>query len=255
LANSACFAVQFDTVVREISETLDYRSHTITSNLEMVSVSLTSEATLANMEWPYVIFPNFQVQATLSNQITGASALAIHPLVKHQERVLYENFTVNNQKWIERAHNYNELVSPRLYVNSRGQDGESDENLMVHTSWNDSGITPFIWMYNENLERVPDQPHDLYFPIWQLAPAEDYDPTTNLNFAEMANLYPVIDSMIGTNRPALTPAGSGDYLAENYHELVDFGPTGTPRSYVLQPVYDSLLEDRQVVAFLSAYMV
>ena len=226
----------------------------------MVSVSLTMQANLANMTWPYVVFPDFQVQGILSNQVTGASTLTLHPLVQHQDRVQYENFTVHHHQWLERAHMYNDQVHPQLY--NHNEENTADEakevpiSMSFMASWNESGITPYIWRYDQGLQqRVPDYQHDMYFPMWQQAPAEDYTPTTNMNFADLGDtLEQVVTGMIQASRPSLTAVGEGAYLPSSYKQHNDVVMDGTPRTFLLQPVYDNLLENRQMVAFLSASM-
>ena len=91
--------------------------------------------------------------------------------------------------------------------------------------------------------------------MWQQAPPEDYYPTINLNFADVEDFADAIRGMIRYDRPVLTSAGSATYLATNYEQgRFGLAPEEAPRSYLLHPVYDNLLTNRKMVAFLSAYV-
>ncbi|CAB9509228.1 Receptor-type guanylate cyclase gcy [Seminavis robusta] len=254
---STTYQTSFDVVVQEISSTVQLRSRSVMDNLETVSVSLTTQAKQANTQWPFALFPDFQVQGLLSNQITGAATLTLHPIVSRDDRPAWENFTVEHHDWLLRAHRYDDHVHPELYQ-AASDDSSSSSSSKRNQGWNDTGITPFIWMYNNDEERrrVESTEADTYFPAWQRAPAEDYLPTTNLDFAtHQGDFAPVIADMMQHDHPVVTAADAGgdSYLTKNYKEgRIKLG--GAPRSYLLQPVYDNLQWNRQMVAFLSAFL-
>lgn len=280
------YDASYNNVVNEIITSCKIRTKTVLDNLEGVSVSLTTQANLANMQWPLVVFHDFQVQGMISNQVTGALTLALHPFVAHPNRSEWETFSVDNQDWLDQAHSYDENVNPNLYQGKipqsqqlqqqNNQQEKEEETLLIveptktlsltHTereAWNESGITPNIWIYDEERNRQVDDRHGMYFPKWQQAPAEDYLPTTNLNFAVVDGFADAIRGMIRYDRPVLTASRAGDELTLNYeHGRFDdddttptiMGPEGPPRTYLLHPVYDNLLVDRRMVGFLSAHV-
>lgn len=87
----------------------------ILDNLESVGVSLTAQARSTNSKFPFVRFPDFQVQGVLFNQITGASMLSIHPFVRDEDRDGWEIFSVFSQDWLADGHYYDEHAHSRLY--------------------------------------------------------------------------------------------------------------------------------------------
>lgn len=240
----------------EIITSCQQRTSTILENLEGVSVSLTTQANAQGMQWPFVTFPDFQVQGMISNGITGAYTLTLHPFVNQTNRGAWETYSVENQGWLERAHYYDDKVSSRLY--EPRVDLPVNHLDTTHTereAWNESGVTPYIWSYDEDhLEREEEDLHSMYFPVWQRAPAEDFRPTTNLNFGSVDQYADVIGNMMETGRPKLAPSGGGDHLAQNYDGRFPVGPVGSPRSYLLKPVFDTLYNDHRMVGFLSAYL-
>lgn len=62
------------------------RTRDIYDNLEAFSATLTSFAIATEAKWPFVVFPDFQVHAMVSNQITGASTLTVNPIVETKDR-------------------------------------------------------------------------------------------------------------------------------------------------------------------------
>ena len=163
----------------------------------------------------------------ISNQVTGASSLALHPFVRMAQREDWERFSEGNQVWLERARLYDQHVDPSLYNFQDTSEALHNEN---------ETITPYIWRLDHNNTPRVDGAHSHDFPAWQSAPANMA--TTNLNFAELENYDDAIRGMMYSQRPVLT-ASDNDNVE-------------IPQSYLLQPIYDNLLNDRKMVAFLSA---
>lgn len=63
----------------------------------------------------------------------------------------------------------------------------------------------------------------------------------------------VIDGMLAVDHPVITQVIDATYLETNYEYRFDPEEQSEPHSYVLQPVYDSLTQNRTIVAFLSAF--
>lgn len=261
---------------------------------------------------------------------TGASTLSINPIVKHQDRPLWENFSVAlSQAWLTEAHRADREVNPGLYTDERYElggwsvnrtterietpsfngtggrpggrpgGGRPGRNSTNSTSgghgrgngrgkwgqggnatsgfdrsddlWNVTGITPFIWEMNYSGFRaamrasgngtrpdrskfqMPAKRSDMYLPRWQRAPAPDYRPGTNENFASKNIFKNVIKGMLENDRPVLSEVVEATFLNKNYNKRFDPLTQMEPHSFLLQPIYDTLKTDRKPAAVLSAF--
>ena len=287
-------AIQYDNMVHEITTVTRKRTRNILNNLESLSVSLTTQANQAYMEWPFVVFRDFQVQGMVSNQVTGASTLTLHPIVRARERQAWEVFSAEEApKWLRRAHMiYDEQVNENLYHagNKTAEAQLREEKLEIlykDDKWDREGaVTPYLWLYNDDLQRAVDYDDTFYAPKWQQAPAEDLNPTTNQNVAHIGNARQVILGLAKYDQPAMTVSGTDDSVLTNHYypeaplavsqgglrklqeeqEQADtedgvvqegtdgYYQEGTPHSYLLQPIHDNLFANRTVVGFLSAYL-
>ena len=188
----------------------------------------------------------------LSNHITGANTISIHPIVWHNERTAWENFSVANQGWIATAHMYDDEVSPKLYEEVRFN--ASFEFPYPRKRWNESSILPYVASFNERWQKVEDWDAEFYAPFWQKAPAEDFDSNTNINIGHVRNFERFVRGMMRYDHAVLTRVSEGNYLTVNYDNRFEYTASGPPHSYIFQPIYDTLFENRTIVGFLNAFL-
>lgn len=243
---------QFDTLADEIESITHIRSKSIFDNLEQVGVSLTAQARAMKLQWPFVVFPDFQVQGMISNQITGANTLTIHPFVTAAYKTVWERFSVYSQGWLGDAHSYDVHAHPVLYQRDFYNDNMTtrDESLR----WNVTGVIPSIWKEGENGEVIPlgSSEGDWYSPFWQRAPAVDYSPDTNKDPRSEEIFKNIIQGMLDTDHPVMTEVTDATFLKQNYDQRFPKEEKEKPHIYLLSPVYDTLLANRTAVGFLSA---
>jgi len=200
-----------------------------------------------------VVFPDFQVRGILSNEETGAHTLSVNPLVFNKDLEAWNEFAVNNQEWMAQAHMYDKEVNKEIYEMEH-YDSEYPHDQTVR--WNVTGISPFMWKYNAT-DRYIREPVDealVYTPIWQRAPPCDYATQVNMNLASYPAMTEFIDAMLALDHPVITHVVEATYLETNYEYRFDPEEYAEPHSYVLHPVYDSLLHNRSAVAFISAFI-
>lgn len=227
------------------------------NNLETFGASVTSEAANTNMEWPFVDIADFQVKGILSNEATGAHTLSLNPIVYPEDLEAYSLYTVEHQGWMEEAHYYDKVVHHDLYVldyyNTTQDEHDPSER------WNESGIVPYVWTTKNGLDdnisvRKPVSQSLFYTPIWQRAPPCDFLPQINMDLRSDPVFTRFIDGMIATDHPVISEIVDATYLDTNYEHRFDPSEQAEPHSYLLEPVYDSLVESRTMVAFLSAFV-
>ncbi|CAB9515308.1 Receptor-type guanylate cyclase gcy [Seminavis robusta] len=245
---------QFNAIADEIISITHIRSKSVFDNLESVGVSLTAQARAVNAQWPFVYFADFQVQGMISNQITGANTLTIHPLVQDQDREEWEQFSVDNQGWIEDAHGYDEHVHPVLYKRDFFNDTADDDGRLSSPGIGSLEINPSIWTIddNGNTQDVTSSSSKVYSPFWQRAPAVDFSPSVNRDLQSVEMFEKVIEGMLETDHPVMTSVTDAAFLKEKYDRRFPAEEKEKPHIYLLSPIYDSLFVNRTAVGFLSA---
>ncbi|CAB9525455.1 Receptor-type guanylate cyclase gcy (Partial), partial [Seminavis robusta] len=251
---------QYENVVNEIISTSQLRARTIFDNLESLAASLTTEAMDLNMTWPFVVFPNFQIQGMMSNEITGASVVNINPIVPHEIRADWEAFSVANyEPWFKAGHDYDKYASKKLYVHEKlNQTMPESMSRIPRVHWNESGIFPNITSYeitDRGWNPVRDWDTDFYYPSWQRAPVEDFNPTVNVNWGHVRGFERFMKGMIRYDQPVLTRVSDANYLSLNYDDRFEYLERArAPHSYLYVPIYDSHVQNRSIVAVLSAFL-
>jgi len=242
----------------EITEYSQLKTKHVFTNLETFGVTLTSFAEAEKMLWPYVVVPDFQVRGLMSNQETGAHTISINPFVYPQDLDKWSRFTAYSQGWEQEARDYDQFVHEELYVLEHYN--TSDDHHDEATRWNVTGMTPYVWttegkgMDHSQQERTQVDGELFYTPIWQRAPPCDFSSQINMDLRSDPTFTQFIDGMVEKNHPVITKVVDASYLDTNYESRFNPAEQAEPHSYLLEPVYDSLFENRSMVAFLSAFV-
>jgi hypothetical protein len=123
----------------------------------------------------------------------GIMSAAFAPLVKVEEREQWEQYSVENQGWIERS-KFLKAVHPvhRDALHGTIQDHEHDRGLQDEVVM--ESISEHIYRFEDG-EKVPEtsEPRKIFAPLWQVSPA-DYSPvnTNLLSDPRIADLYNVM---------------------------------------------------------------
>lgn len=247
------YHAKFHDISSEIKEFSQLKALRVYDNLETFGATLTSYAMSAEYTWPFVVFPDFQVRGILSNHDTQAHTLSINPLVYPKDLDQWSDFTLNNQEWMAEAHMYDQTVHSELYeMESHESDYEHDQTVR----WNETGVTGYVWKHDAD-DRYAKERVDqalVYTPIWQRAPPCDYATQINQDLRSDPTFTGHIDGMLAANHPVITAVVEATYLETNYEQRFNPKEYAEPHSYILTPVYDTLLENRTAVAFLSAFL-
>ena len=247
-------------MARDIVASSQLRSRGIFDNLESVSVSITTIANTMDTTWPFFVCPDFQVIGMVSNAITGAATLGFSPIVMDKDRAAWELFTIQTGKtWLAEGHKYDDTVAADLYEETRFPDQETGPAPPFPIpSWNETGVLPFISAFPEfdggAFRPAPAEKQDFYMPFWQVAPASDFSPISNIDTNGPPGGRLINEALIKFGKPLLSPIINADYLKFSYDQRFPNPKDGIPHSYVYQPIFDSLNADRKVVAILNAFL-
>ena len=88
-----------------------------TESMTDLAAEITASAKKEKSEWPFATMPMFEVNAHHARQLSGVEALALCPLVHRDNRVEWEDYSYNNQWWIEesRSLELGEDTKDRIY--------------------------------------------------------------------------------------------------------------------------------------------
>ena len=96
----------------------------------------------ADSQFPFVTMRMYESNAHHAREQSGAEVMTVHPIVRNADRLLWEEYSIEHQDWIE--------TSRTLYA--QGQDDHADEDMNHSTE--DEPISPFIHLHNEFGEDV-----------------------------------------------------------------------------------------------------
>ena len=168
----------------------------------MYSASVTIASHLKGSVFPYHTEPDFEITGGFVDGMGGIMSAAFAPLVKAEDREQWEQYSVENQDWIERS-KYLKAVHPvhRDALHGTIQDHEHDRRLQEEVVESISGR---IFRYDEDGAKVPEtsEPGKMFAPIWQVSPA-DYS-AINANLFSDPRFEDLYYAMIKGNQAVLS---------------------------------------------------
>ena len=216
---------------------------------------VTSLSIFSNASWPFLTIPHFEARASDYLTMSKAESITLAPVVPDNQREAYENYTVNNQQWIQEGIDYMFQVQQQL-EEAEGTslfndddfysttDDSPNNDLFEHVV-NSEGfsrlhkakpIQPFLWTHAPQTHRaIPENANASYYvPIWQTypAPRNSYVVGNNLLGA------PEFQSLILSTQQEPHLAVLSDVFDDNFRL---FGSAQTidedPKSVLLQPIF------------------
>ena len=173
-----------------------------------------------NATWPFVTLPRFQAQAALArNQTSAAYSISLLPLVTNQDRLAWQNYSVENQGWVQQGMDY------------------------LGANKNATPIRPFITNLNLTSEEEPADPY--YAPVWQTYPIDKNEILINFNAYRYSFFANVTNKIIEARKAALS-------------EVINLTPNVTtanwPESFMAAPVYGDIYDNSPLVAIIIAIL-
>jgi class 3 adenylate cyclase len=206
---------------KEILDVSTLNAFHIFSLYKAEALQMTTSAISSGQEWPFFTLPMFEAEAELLiNQTKTGQYLALHPLVAESQREQWEEYSVDNQGWVQDAYDF------------YGLQGKV------------SKICPFISQGLDSCD--PEQkPADPYFaPLWQVAPAPGpNEQLINYNGFDWKYFERSFEVMSQANHEVLS-------------EVVNLEEDATrwPESLLSTPVHQDIHNDSPIVAVLTAIM-
>jgi hypothetical protein len=73
------------------------------ASLDEFQNGLLTDARASNQTWPFVVIPKFGIRATKARRMGEGMYMSVHPLVKRHQRDEWENFTLENESWLNES--------------------------------------------------------------------------------------------------------------------------------------------------------
>ena len=183
---------------------------------EAQALRLTTNALTTGQQWPFFSMPMFEVEADLLyRQSKAGETIAIHPLVRADQRLEWEQYANANQGWILDAYRFYDVEGTPPPICPA-----------IHPSRN---CTPVSYSSNRSL----------YAPVWQLAPAPGQNEhLINVDGLSLESFATSFKKLIEKRRVII-----GDALDQDTN-------TGDLLSFLMTPIFQNITTDSPIVALL-----
>jgi class 3 adenylate cyclase len=178
-----------------------------------MSLTMTFLAVDANTTWPFITFNNFEAMGYEAIKHTGANFVGYTPLVKHEDRQAYEEYSYEHQEWIQRGLAYRGI----------------DANIALYDRYiycTDSS--------NSGNEIKVCEDADVYAPIAQMSPIEENYPNLNYNAFDLDFFTQSFNGMVEAHAAVLSHVLKLEEKAATER--------GWPVSFMAAPIYDKVEE-------------
>jgi hypothetical protein len=143
--------------------------------MQQLSGAVTSAAIMTGSVFPNVTLPHFEVTGGYVDGMGGIMAAAFAPLVKHEERSEWEEYSVLNQGWLAesvRLHTIDAGQRDALHGTFQDSDDEHDRRLQSPEQPVTPLISPRIYDWKNGIEvEELSSPGQILAPLWQVSPA------------------------------------------------------------------------------------
>jgi class 3 adenylate cyclase len=182
------------------------------------ALQMTTSAISSGQEWPFFTLPFFAAEAELLiDQTKTHPYFALHPLVTESQREQWEEYSVENQGWVQDAYAF------------KGLQGDA------------SNICPFVSQGEETCMQEDRAANPYFAPIWQIAPAPGpNEQLINYNGFNWEFFEHSFDVMSQVKHAVLSEV-------VNLEDVTD-----TPISFLATPVHQDIYFDSPIVAILDA---
>ena len=233
-AEQDAFESQFDNDASEILELSNTAGYSITNVLAMISGMIRNSAKRDNATFPNYTFPDFELLAETSHELSGAVDIIFAPLVENKDRTVWESYSIANQHLVTKdVHNKDEIPG------------------FIHTCETmTESITPV-----QNLDR--------YAPVWQLSPPPSGSSVFNLDLLSFPEIQQVVQFLSPYFIVGTTGILDSDFFAyldrssdtDDAHHNHQHNHVEHPQSLVIVPVFEDLEDDNSpIVGYVMAIM-
>lgn len=174
--------------------------------------------------------PNFDIRTTNPfEQLAGAELYIFSPIVPASNRAGFESYAWDEQGWIEED------------LSLRGLGGIRPGKIPRR-------IYSFSGLYEEETQEV-----EFHVPIWQVSPVPTDASIVLLDLYSHPSFNRMINDCINVQHTLLSEVLDQSFLSDSI-ETLDQDPDRDhhPRSYAIEPIFDSFISTKELVGFVFA---
>ena len=239
------FKNEFAALATKVIDSFEFNVARKLGAIDSLDISVTSYAVGTKSTFPFVTMPDFDLRAANTLALADTSSVFLVPVVKKDLRTQWEEYSVDNQNWIDTSLNRNTI-------------GEAAPNRhLQQISPHATGISSSIYRFDENGNAVREESLDDFFlPIWQNSPV--FPDVVNFNLVSVDSFRDGILAMIDTEEAVLgrvAEFSSSESVIQAYFEELlaaeglqyDDGPV----SSLFYPVFDRFGTNHTLVSLFS----
>jgi hypothetical protein len=238
------------------------------THVELGSMSQQGRKSRQDTTWPFVTLNSFQQRAGSARKLSAALFVSFVPLVQYEDRLAWENYTVNNSWWIDEGRAYQEETGLQQFLSRRRNLQESPtEAPDPDFVFNPFGVSNKIYIYTDTFQPIPEPGFGPYTPVWQTSPVLQVT-GTNVNLVAFPTYKEGTQTLFDTGDVVLggfDVAPVGDTTSDNpttafFAEILSIAArekvayNGDPMSTIYFPIYDTSQGERTLVAMLTVVL-
>ena len=222
-----------------------------------------------NLTWPFVTMSDYHQRAGSARALSNSLFVHLYPIVTNETRTAWEEYSVKEKGWLDVGRAYQKKLYPDLNLRRELQKKESTfQYLGDNSSTGPSLIANTIWTFGgEDFTPIRDDSPGPYLPAWQESPIPSFpSDLANFNMLTMPEDFKYMVRAVTTGQIAIghfstQPPGGNDnpnpitaffafLMSVVAGKVVEY--EGDPVTYFSVPVFNTLEDDKKVVALISA---
>jgi Adenylate and Guanylate cyclase catalytic domain/CHASE domain len=229
----------------ELIENSQAKVQRVFGDLESMSIATTSQVLHQNKStWPFVTIPDFEDRAAKLRSTSKALVVAFNPLVGNEDRQVWEQYTVQNQDWLQQE--YGGFTQPEaINGNIWGYADKKQRHLEQGTCSARRRLSS-----DEKVKEVEPEGIGPFVPVWHLSPLPPANDTSiiNYNMFDRPVMKKAADLINFTRKPVILDVCT---------QTLWFGSTmpheeGELQTVVVAPVFADFTDDSPVVGYYIA---
>jgi hypothetical protein len=212
--------------------------------------TLTSFAVVKNVTFPYFTLDHFEVIGGYVDGMGGIMGAAFAPLVRAEERKQWEEYSVNNQGWVQVSKHLKEVDQfHQDALHGTIQDHEHDRRLRAELE--ESTISPVLYRWDNGTKvELAESVGHVHAPVWQVSPP--YAGTVNVDLLQDPFISRLYNQMRSMDRSVLSSPTPITDLFGFLFDPEEAALKPHPYAFILQPVFDSFETNKTLVGILIA---
>ena len=247
------YSHKFEASAQQVIHMATKNAATIFINIQTLSTMYPSNAHQAGETLPFVTIEDFEAFGYGSRAQSKASVIVFTPLLKSKADLQAWNaYSVNHTNWIAQGRAYDPALNTIQFAATDKEANAADEQAdLDHGDGKESieEISEYVFKVDSTGRAVPEEGDGPFSPIWQMTPVPVDPKMVNFNLASNTHFAEILKYISITGNPILSkPVDAQEFFGASESQ------NGSPRSILIQPVFDGFEHERAVVGAVAALL-